>query len=68
MQSAMNPNTIKNTDIIQNIPVMNNKSPAKIPKIKIEPRFGIFVAYSIKMLPVNNATIIGINGNVIGVI
>ena len=59
---------MKNTDIIQNIPVTNNKIPASIPRMESEPRFGILAVYNIKTLPANKATIIGINGKVAGVI
>ena len=59
---------IKNTDIIQNIPVTNSKIPASIPSMESDPRFGILAVYNIKTLPVNKATIIGINGKVAGVI
>ena len=67
MQSAINPNTMKNTDIIQNIPVTNSRIPAKIPSTKIAPLLGIFAAYNMKILPANSATIIGMNGNITGV-
>ena len=56
MKSAINPNTMKNTDIIQNIPVTNNKIPASIPRMESEPRFGILAVYNIKTLPANKTT------------
>ena len=68
IKSATNPNMIKNTDIIQNIPVINKRIPARIPSMASDPRFGILAVYNIKTLPANKATIIGINGKVTGVI
>ena len=38
------------------------------PRMESAPLFGILATYSMKTVPVNRATIIGMNGNVTGVI